>query len=188
MAEALPHEDQPMNLSLSHEPKASPGHLQSAPFQSNGDREHEALERQFLDGLAVTMSTAVSALRQVVLRLVSMGATRTHLIAIAAERGYKKAYVRTLLSEILIRNGGRQRKPGAGPKTSPLAKVMLAIARALAGRLAEKLLRAAAHAARKEDEAELARQQALRRGISTPAPIILNKIRPEPSPNEPELN
>src|SRR5436309_6627268 len=122
MAEALPHEDQPMNLSLSPEPKASPGNLASAPFQSNGDWEHEALEQQFLDGLAVTMSTAVSALRPVVLRLVSMGATRTHLVAIAAERGYKKAYVRTLLSEILIRNGGRQREPGAGPKRRRLQR------------------------------------------------------------------
>ena len=113
------------------------------------------MEQDFLSRLAGATATGISALRPTVLRLVSMGITRKRLLALAVAHGYKRAYVGSLLSEILIRHGRRQRKRGAGPKTPWLALIILAFARAIVGFEAAKFLRAAAHAARREDGAAL---------------------------------
>jgi hypothetical protein len=138
----------------------------------NDDPEGQTLQAKFIDGLGHTLSTAVSALRPVVLRLIDFGATRAHLINLAVDAGYKKAYVRTLLSEILVRNNCRERKPGAGPKTFQLALLMLAFAREKAGTQAHKLLKAA-HAAKIEDEAELSVGQSHFQGPAFGRPYLI---------------
>ncbi len=88
------------------------------------DPEREALETQFLSRLGNTLSTALTALEPIVLRLIEFGATRQYLLALAVAAGYQKAYVRSLLSQILVRRGSRQRKSGAGPKTPQLAAAL----------------------------------------------------------------
>ena len=122
------------------------------PAGSLAEIERLHLEAQFGDGLAGSLSTAVSALRTVVLRLLASGATRRELLQIGQARGYRPAYVRTILSQILPSAAGRKRKPGAGPKTPKLACVILAFARALVGQYARKYLLAAAHLAKIEDQ------------------------------------
>ena len=122
--------------------------------------ERQALEALFVKRLGSSLSTAVVALRPVVLRLVELGATRKELMAIAQAHEYKKAYVSSLLSEILVGRGQRSRQSGAGPKTPPLALIIKAFAREKAGRSAYRMLRAATHAAWKEDQAEAATRHA----------------------------
>src|ERR1043166_9049340 len=109
--------------------------------------ERCCLEEQFLLTLDKTLQTSASALRPIVLRLISLGATKSELIRLAVRAGYNQTYVRTILSRILINKGCRQRKTGAGPKTPALALLVLAFAREKAGANAAKILRAAAHAA-----------------------------------------
>ena len=138
------------------------------------DPERQALEMEFLSVLTRGRATAVGALKPIVLRLCGIiGATRKELLALALSHGHQKAYIRSLLSEILVSSGRRQRKSGAGPKTPRLAQIILAFARAIAGRQAEKMLRAAAHVARVEDEATLLDEQNQIMAGCAPTPVGL---------------
>ena len=141
---------------------------------AGADPERKVLERQFLNRLGTSLLTTLATLQPIVLRLIEFGATRQSLEALAVAKGYQKAYVRSLISAILVRRGGRQRKSGAGPKTSELAKLILAFAREKAGRQAYKYLTSAAHAARKEDQAALAADDA---SLVTQIPVRLSYLK-----------
>jgi hypothetical protein len=125
----------------------------SDPEGTSATVERNDLEDTFLSRLENTFQTALAALRPIVFRLIELGATRQYLLDLAIAKGYQKSYVRSILSSILVQRGDRRRKSGAGPKTPQLALLILAFAREKAGNQAYKLLKAAAHAARKEDEA-----------------------------------
>jgi hypothetical protein len=142
------------------------GVREGAAAEQHKRPEREALAARFVDGLGAGLRTALSTLEPVVLRLANLGLTRKELTQLAVAKGFKQSYVRTLLSQILVRTGRRTRKSGAGPKTPALAKLILAFAREKAGAQAYKILLAAAHAARKEDQAQLA---------STPAFLMANE-------------
>jgi len=154
----------------------------SAPL-SFSEEEREALESEFGDGLGATLSTAVSALRAVVIRLISAGATRKRLVQIGVARGYKAGYVRTVVSQILVRvPGGRKRRAGAGPKTPKVAYAILAFARELAGEQARRGLLAAAHLAKVEDERGGAGPHASPTNSDGPIPVVVQIVGPKISP------
>jgi hypothetical protein len=147
------------------------------------------LQWEYNRALGDAHSNALTTLGPVVRAMADRGATRKYLISLGAAYGYKKAYVSSLISQILVSGGHRQRCPGAGPKIHPLARRILAFAREEAGRSARKHLASAARLAQKEDEEQLLKQTATAQPanrFSLPDPsrsgLPLNFIKIKPPP------
>src|SRR5437016_370114 len=75
-----------------------------------------ALKANYLQSLD-TLDSNITGLRQAVSALMDAGVTKPLLMKWAAEAGYDKGHVRTILSKILCDSGARTRKPGAGGLT-----------------------------------------------------------------------
>ena|SRR5437867_4065540 len=121
--------------------------------ENEGEAPNEqALKSQYLQGLG-SITFALVPLRRIVDQLLQLGLTRKELIQWGVEAGYKKPYVRTLLSKLLIESGSRQRRKGAGPKIRQEALLIEAHVRQQYGSLTVKLLRAALRVAKANDAA-----------------------------------
>jgi hypothetical protein len=102
----------------------------------------EALRKKFLKCFGVRAGNA-AALRQAVKGLIDQGVCRKTLLAWAVQAGHTQGYASNLLSKILCAIGLRERRPGAGPKSSPEALELLALAETKYGERFLKVLRAA---------------------------------------------
>jgi hypothetical protein len=87
----------------------------------------EVHKRRYLDGLESTLAAAAAGLRPAVENLVALGVARKTLVEWGVAAGYAKAYVRSVLSRILV-SRGRLRAPGPGRKVPEGALALLAIA------------------------------------------------------------
>ena len=96
-----------------------------------------------------------STLRQAVQALVRTGVRRDLLLAWAVAKGHDKKYVAKVLSQCFCALGLRQRRHGAGRRTSPPALLLLAFAHEVFGSHQRKYLRAACRAASAPAAAEL---------------------------------
>jgi hypothetical protein len=113
----------------------------------------KALKEKYLAYFPVR-STDKEALREVIKGLVELGVSRDTLTTWAIQAGYSGAYVRSYLSRIFCALGLRERRVGAGRKTSPEALELLAYARNRYGDRFLKVLRAAGRAGKERMDAE----------------------------------
>lgn len=120
------------------------------PTNSSRPSGCDALKQEYLSCFATALAASVATLRAVVNRLRASGINRSTLVEWAVETGYSTAYVRSILSQIWTRSGGRIRRSGAGPKTPKEALELLALASERYRGKAEKFLRAAARAAKRQ--------------------------------------
>ena len=134
--------------------------------------ERAALKREYLECLC-GMREDADSLCSLVKRLVALRVGRHTLVCWAIEAGFAEKYIRSLLSRIFAEEGSRMRKAGAGPKTPREALELLGIATDRYGGRAEKLLRAAARAARKRRETLAARPQGVSEGNSLASASLL---------------
>jgi hypothetical protein len=87
----------------------------------------EVHKRTYLAGLESTLISAATRLRPAVESLIALGVARKTLVEWGIAAGYARAYVRSVLSRILVSHG-RLRAPGSGRKLPEGARVLLAIA------------------------------------------------------------
>ncbi len=128
------------------------------PLSDVGANERLSLKQDYLACLR-SLTAGADSLRSIVNRLRALGVGRRTLVRWALEAGYAERYIRSLLSQVFAEAGLRMRKPGAGPKTPQEALELLAIATDRYGERAERLLRAAARAAKRRREALMAQQR-----------------------------
>jgi len=117
--------------------------------------EREALKQQFLECLRA-IRTSATALGDVAARLFRLGTSKRTLLRWAVEAGYNERYVRNVINHVCRQAGLCRRRSGAGPRTPQEALIILAFATDRYGGRAEKLLRAAAHAAKVQRLAQAA--------------------------------
>jgi hypothetical protein len=144
---------QPVSISICLATNMDPAKSISRTIPAIEERESsslEALKQEYLACVATAHSTPVETVRGVVMRLAGRGVGRKQLVQWAVDAGNCAGYVRSLLSGLFCGNGQRIRKPGAGRETPQAALAILAYATSQHGERAEKLLYAAAYAARKK--------------------------------------
>jgi len=106
-----------------------------------------------------SISAGTSALKRIIKALLDEQAAWADLVLWAVEAGARENHVRKLLSEILLEMGVRRRRRGAGPATPQEALLIVAYVRSRYGHRTLKFLRAAARAAKLQDEAQAAEAQ-----------------------------
>src|SRR5260370_30752448 len=148
---------------------------------TEGCLDRDAYRQDYLACLS-DLKAGAESVRKVVNRLRALGLGRQTLVRWAVEAGYDERYIRSLLSQIFSEAGARMRKPGAGPKTPREALELLAVATDRYGEEAEKLLRAAARAARKRREALAAQPQAVLEGNQLQPASFLISYTNKPGP------
>ncbi len=130
-------------------------------FVLNGDRgwDRQSLKQEYVHCLG-NLSANTMTLRRVVERLLSIGVRRKELVDWAVAEGYKEKAIRKLLSSLCLAAGERLRRPGAGPKTPPQARMLRAIARNLFGEDGDKFINAASRDAKHEAAVKRAESRA----------------------------
>ncbi len=107
------------------------------------DQSTERLKCSYLDALSASISGAVIRLTPIIEELIACGISRKTLVLWGVAAGYKKGYVQSILSKILVPLSGRQRRPGPGRRVPDEALALLAFARNNFGERAPKYLLAA---------------------------------------------
>lgn len=96
-------------------------------MKSNIHADVETLKQDFLSALA-NISGGITSLREAVVDLLDADISKAELLDWATEAGYSEQYIRSLLSQILISTGKRERKAGAGPTTPADAMALAELA------------------------------------------------------------
>jgi hypothetical protein len=111
--------------------------------------DHERLKQKYIECFDIHTTNAATWL-EVVTALMDRGCSRGMLLNWGVEAGYDRKYVSGVLSRILCSAGRRQRKKGAGRKSSPEVLALLAYARERYGENYLKALRAAWRTGKKQ--------------------------------------
>jgi len=144
-----------------------------------------ALKAKYLKCFGAGVNAAPT-LREVIKELMDEGVPRPTLIRWAVQAGCTQSYASTLVSRVLCALGLRERRAGAGRKTSPAVLELLAHARSKYGKNYLKVLRAAWRTGKAPKVAKLQNGGAskLKRGPQLPrqdtnyGPMLRRLVRP----------